>query len=426
MIFLYNMLFSLAGVVMLPFFAVRALRVEQGHVTILKRLYPHVDMPQFPRKPIWIHALSVGEVLSSVMLVAAIKERYGDRPLVCSVSTQSGYEMATKSLAKETDFIFFLPYDFVWNLRSVVRRVDPLLFLLVETDLWPNCLDEIGRHGVPIILVNGRLSPRSYKNYRRVSFFMKSVLSNISAICTQSEIDAKRFVAIGASEDKVIVTGNLKFDHKLSPLSEAEVKERRASMGIGPRVRVLLAGSTHEGEEKILLNAYMVLKKIFSDLVLVVVPRDPKRALGIHQMFLQAGCQAFLKTELDTMDTPRPSEAIIVDTMGELGRLYGIADVVFVGKSLVNLGGQNPLEPAAFKKPILFGPHMFNFALIAHMLIERGGAVRVANEKDLLTAVKSLLLDSERSKEMGVKAYEVLCGNRGAVEKTLNVIQRFL
>jgi 3-deoxy-D-manno-octulosonic-acid transferase len=170
----------------------------------------------------------------------------------------------------------------------------------------------------------------------------------------------------------------------------------------------------------------MGLKKIFSDLVLVVVPRDPKRALGIQQMFAQAGCQALLKTELDTMDKPCASEAIIVDTMGELGRLYAIADVVFVGKSLVNLGGQNPLEPAAFKKPILFGPHMFNFALIAHMLIEQGGAVRVADEKDLLTAVKSLLLDSERSKEIGMRAYEVLCGNRGAVKKTLNVIQRFL
>ncbi len=411
---------------MFPFFAIRALRLKQGHVTILKRLYSRVDMPQFPRRPIWIHALSVGEVLSSVMLVAAIKGRYGDRPLVCSVSTQSGYKMATKFLAKEMDFIFFFPYDFVWSVRSLVRRVDPLLFLLVETDLWPNCLHEIGRHGASIILVNGRLSPRSYRNYKRVSFFMKSVLSSISVICAQTEMDAKRFVAIGAREDKVKVTGNLKFDHKLSPLSEEEIREQRASMGIGPRMRVFLGGSTHEGEEKILLNAYTALKKMFSDLVLVVVPRDPTRALSIQQMFAQAGCPAFLKTELDEMDTPCASEAIIVDTMGELRRLYAIADVVFVGKSLVNLGGQNPLEPAAFKKPILFGPHMFNFELVAHMLIQQGGAVRVANEKELLAEVKSLLLDSEHSKAVGMKAYEVLCGNQGAVEKTLDVMQRFL
>jgi 3-deoxy-D-manno-octulosonic-acid transferase len=368
-IFLYNMLFLPASVIVSPFFLIRTLRIEQGHVTMLKRLCPRIDMPRFPKRPIWIHALSVGEVLSSVNLVAAIKERYGDRPLVCSVSTQSGYEVATKSLAKETDVIFFFPYDFVWSVRALVRRVDPLLFLLVETDLWPNCLHEIQRHGAPILLVNGRLSPSSYRNYRSVSFFMKSVLSSISAICVQTEMDAKRFVAIGGAEDKVIVTGNLKFDHKLSPLSEEEIRELRVSMGISPRIRVFLAGSTHEGEEKILLNVYTVLKRIFSDLVLVVVPRDPKRALSIHQMFARADCSVFLKAELDEMDTPCASEVIIVDTMGELRQLYAIADVVFVGKSLVKLGGQNPLEPAAFKKPILFGPHMFNFELVAYCSI---------------------------------------------------------
>jgi 3-deoxy-D-manno-octulosonic-acid transferase len=198
------------------------------------------------------------------------------------------------------------------------------------------------------------------------------------------------------------------------------------SMGIDSRVRVLLAGSTHEGEEKVLLNAFKVLKKSFSDLVLVVVPRDPVRAHSIQQMFGRAGCSAFLKTELEKMDRPLAPDAIIVDTMGELRQLYAIADVVFVGKSLVNLGGQNPLEPAAFKKPILFGPYMFNFELVAEMLIHHGAAVQVANEKELMEQVKSLLLDAERFDMMGMRAYEVLGMNRGAVDKTLQVVEGFL
>jgi 3-deoxy-D-manno-octulosonic-acid transferase len=255
---------------------------------------------------------------------------------------------------------------------------------------------------------------------------MGNIFSSISAICAQTEMDAQRFVAIGARKDKVEVTGNLKFDYKLMRLSGGEISRLRASMGIGPGVSVFLAGSTHEGEEKILLKCFMVLKKSFADLILVVVPRDPTRAYRTQQMFERAGCPASLKSELDEMDGHDASHAIVVDTMGELRQLYAIADVVFVGKSLVNLGGQNPLEPAAFKKPILFGPHMFNFELVAEMLIQQGGAVEVANEKELMEQVKSLLLDSKRCETMGMKAYEVLGMNRGAVEKTLNVVERFL
>lgn len=426
MTFLYNIFFLLGWVMVFPFLAIRALRLEHGHTTMLKRLCPYFRIPGFPRRPIWIHALSVGEVLSAVTLIKAIKACHCDRPIVCSVSTYGGHQIANRALAKEADFIFFFPYDFLWNIRHLVRRIDPLVLLLVEGDIWPNCLYEMARQGVPAILVNGRLSPRSYMNYKRISFFMRSVFSNISFICAQTELDAKRFVAIGAPKDKVEVTGNLKFDYKLTPLSEEEISALRMSMGIDPRVRVLLAGSTHEGEEKVLLNAFKVLKKSFSDLVLVVVPRDPARAHSIQQMFGRAGCSAFLKTELEKMDRPLAPDAIIVDTMGELRQLYAIADVVFVGKSLVNLGGQNPLEPAAFKKPILFGPYMFNFELVAETLIHHGAAVQVANEKELMEQVKSLLLDAERCDMMGMRAYEVLGMNRGAVDKTLQVVEGFL
>ncbi|RLB82263.1 MAG: 3-deoxy-D-manno-octulosonic acid transferase [Deltaproteobacteria bacterium] len=426
MSFLYNILFVVGSLAMFPLFVVKALTLENRRATVLKRLYPGFKIPQFRMRPIWIHALSVGEVFSVVTLIKAIKRDYPDRPLVCSVSTQRGYQVATQSLSKNVDFVFFFPYDFLWTVKYLIRRVRPALFLLVETDLWPNVLSEIAKYGAPAILVNGRISPTSYKRYKRLSFFTKRLLSNFAWYCMQSEIDAKRIISIGAARDKVEVTGNIKFDQPVNPASDEEIRELKDLLRIEANTKVFLAGSTHEGEEAILLRSFEVLKKSFSDLILVVVPRDPGRACSVQRMFKKAGLLASLKTELDKMDASLMPEAIVVDTIGELRRLYAIADVVFVGKSLVNLGGQNPLEPAAFKKPILFGPYMFNFELIAEMLVRKGGAIRVVNGEGLLEQVAGLLRNPERSRLIGQRAYEVFCMNQGAVDRILRVIQRFL
>ena len=426
MILLYNILLLLGGALGLPFFVVKALTGEKRRATIWKRLGVGHPKCLLPAKPIWIHALSVGEVLSSTGLIKKLKEGYPDCSLVFSVSTRGGYEIARKSFAKERDFIFFFPYDFIWTVRPLIRRIDPLLFLLIETDLWPNFLNELAKFGVPAILVNGRISPRSYRRYKRVSFFTKHLFSSFDCCCMQTETDANRIVAIGALPDKVHITGNIKFDQPMVSASDEEISVLRASLQIRPMARVFVAGSTHEGEEAILLRCFKALKKSFPDLVLIVVPRDPGRAYAVQRVFEQAGFVAPLRTGLDKMDTDAIPEAIIVDSIGELRWLYAIGDVVFVGKSLVNLGGQNPLEPAALKKPILFGPHMFNFELVAQMLVREGGAFQVADEEELLEQVKSLLLDPKRSNLMGERAYEVFCMNRGAVEKTLRIVERFL
>jgi len=423
MMLLYNIVFLLGGVLSLPLIIAKVLTSDKRRKTVLNRLGSKAFDGVEREKPVWIHALSVGEVLAAVHLAKKIGP---NRSVLLSVSTLTGHETAKRLLNGSVASIVFFPYDLIWSVRKAIRAVDPSVCVLVESDIWPNFIHEAQRREIPVILANGRISPRSFRGYRRLSFFMKPVFSSISAICAQTETDAKRFIAIGARKDRVKVTGNLKFDCKLMHLSGREISRLRASMGIGPRVSVLLAGSTHEGEEKILLKCFMVLKKSFSDLILVVVPRDPTRAYRIQQMFERAGCPASLKSELDETDGHDAPHAIVVDTMGELRQLYAIADIVFVGKSLVNLGGQNPLEPAAFKKPIIFGPHMFNFELVAEMLIQQGGAVEVANEKELMEQVKSLLLDSTRCETMGMKAYEVLGMNRGAVEKTLNVVERFL
>jgi 3-deoxy-D-manno-octulosonic-acid transferase len=426
MIILYNVVLLIACLVSLPLLTAKVVMSEKWRETFCNRWRFKRSARLPSQRPIWIHAVSVGEILAAVILVKKMATNNANRPMVLSASTLTGYQMARKLAGSTVASIVFFPYDLTWSVRKALRAVRPLVFVLVESDVWPNFLHEANRLRVPLILANGRISPRSFQGYKKISFFMKPVFSKFSAVCAQTEMDAERFVAIGAHKDRVAVTGNLKFDYEPEVLSDREIIELRRSMGVAAGARVLLAGSTHAGEEKTLLDSFRALKSRFSDLVLVAVPRDPGRARNVQKMFSKGGFPASMKTELDETDTPRPSDVIVVDTMGELRRLYAMADVVFVGKSLVNLGGQNPLEPAACKKPILFGPHMFNFALVARMLVEQGGAIEVANQTQLVKQVEMLLRDAKRRETVGAKAYQVLCKNQGAVEKTLDIVQRFL
>jgi 3-deoxy-D-manno-octulosonic-acid transferase len=342
------------------------------------------------------------------------------------VSTIAGHEVAEKSLQPYVAGLFFLPYDFIWSVRKVIRSVKPALFILVESDIWPNFSYEMKRQGVPFVLVNARMSPKSFRGYRRFSFFLKHMFSNLSSICTQTGKHASMFVAVGVAPDKVYVTGNMKFDQPAVSLTNEEIGTLRTSMKIRPNDTVFVAGSTHEGEEEILLHCLSRLRETLPRLVLVVAPRNTGRAAEIERMFLQAGFLVSLKTELARMEEDCAPDVVILDTLGELRHVYALADVVFVGKSMVPLGGQNPIEPAAWGKPILFGPHMFNFDLAAETLLREGGAFEVANNAELCKQVNRLLLDSRYRNNMGANAFEVFRMNQGATEKTLEVIEDFL
>jgi len=422
----YN-IFLLMGIVLsLPVIVVKVLTDKKKARLFFRRLGVQGFAHRPATRPVWVHALSVGEVLASAPLVKKICKLWPGLPVVLSVSTATAHEVAERLLDKDVTCIFFFPYDLPWSVRRIVRSINPAIFILIESDIWPNFIYEMNRRHIPFVLVNGRISPRSFSGYRWVSFFIRHMFSNVSSICTQTEMDAKRFVAVGAPPEKIQITGNMKFDQPPVFASREEIHQWRASIGITPGAKVLLAGSTHEGEEAVLLRCFGALKRKFPDLVLVLVPRDPGRAERIQKMLGQTGCVAPLKTQLAKMAVRTVPEVIIVDTIGELRRLYAIADVVFVGKSLVDLGGQNPLEPAALKKAILFGPHMFNFQPIAEQLVQQGGALQVANEEDLLHQLRILLDDADRSAAMGMEAYKVFQMNRGAVDKTLKVIQEFV
>jgi 3-deoxy-D-manno-octulosonic-acid transferase len=422
---LYNFLLVVAMVLSLPMTIVTALIFEKRQKTVLKRLGIGFCPNRFPRRPIWLHAISVGEILSAVPLAQSLKNRFPDHPLVVSASTHTGLEIAKKRLSNICEAIFLFPYDFIWSVKKMIHGIDPAIFILFESDIWPNFLFEMKKRGTPALFVNGRISPRSFKRYKKISFFMARVLSNFSSLCIQTQKDADRFATIGAPQERIKVTGNIKFDLPPEIVPDIERIKLKKSLGIAESSPVLLAGSTHTGEEKLLTPCLKALKQRFPELVILIVPRHPERAASIKRLLGEAGLASTLKTALK----PRPGEhnndpgIIIVDTIGELRRLYAIADTVFVGGSLIKHGGHNPIEPAMFRKPILFGPHMHNFEWIANNLVRSKGAIMVKDITDFLKAAIRFLTDPKEAKTVGEEAYSVLQNNRGALEKTLRVIE---
>jgi 3-deoxy-D-manno-octulosonic-acid transferase len=302
-----------------------------------------------------------------------------------------------------------------------VAKVEPAIVIIVESDIWPNFLFEMKKRNVPVILVNARLSRRSYSGYKRFLFFFKKLFLSFSKICVQSSEDAHRFSLLGIPPDRIIITGNIKFDQQYDFADSEEMNKLRQSLRIRPSQKILLAGSTHCGEEAILLDAFSRLKKKYPDFILVIVPRNPDRAKSVRRICGSAGFFAVTMSELE--EKKAGQDVIVVDRIGILKMLYSIADITFVGGSLVNCGGHNPLEPAAFSRPIIFGSDMSDFADISDMLVESGGAVSVNDAEGIYNIVSELLADNHKAGEMGSMAFKVFNANKGAVDKTLNTIK---
>jgi 3-deoxy-D-manno-octulosonic-acid transferase len=387
---------------------------------LTKRCAAHSQTPAWERENLWIHALSVGEVLSAVPLVKALSGKAC--PLVFSASTLTGFEIANKLLRDHTDTIFYFPYDLIFSVKHIATKVKPAAVVMVETDIWPNFLFEMERRGVPVLLVNARLSKRSFEGYKRLSFFTQSLFSKFSKICAQSAEDARRFSLLAVPPNAVIITGNMKFDQAGEPVSGEEFRRLRESVKAGPKQKIILAGSTHSGEEQIIGDAFSRLKKADENLLLIAVPRDPKRAGSVCRIFTSLGFSAVAMSELKNSDPGKKNDVVVVDVMGLLRRLYALADIAYVGGSLTDFGGHNPLEPAVFSKPILFGPFMSDFKEISDMLLQADGAVQVRDAESFYEAATNFLNNGEKARYFGEQAFKIFYTNRGAVEKTLAVI----
>jgi len=433
LIILYNILFFIVIALGFPLIIPMVLISDKRRRTVLQRL----GIARLPReltrkrpdtsekKRVWIHALSVGEVLSSVPLVKGLKECSNTGEIVFSASTKTGFDIAKQYLANTVHSIFYFPYDLTFSVKHIVQRIDPAVVVIVETDIWPNFLFEMKKRQVPVILINARLSKKSFFGYKRLGLFAKQVFLNFFHICTQSLEDAGRFQELGVPFDRITITGNVKFDVTHQIQSSQETDSLRQSMHIQNARKIFLAGSTHPGEESMLLDAFSRIKNQAGDLLLIVAPRNPERAGSVSRMFNSAGYSVGLMKELKKISSGKRLDVIIIDTIGLLKKLYAIADIAFIGGSLVNCGGHNPLEPAAFSKPIIFGHDMSDFADISRMLLDAKGAVRVKDAKDLYKALVSLMENDKRALEMGKNALGVLTANKGAVEKTLRVVQTY-
>ena len=372
-------------------------------------------------RPIWIHALSVGEVLSAVPLVKELKSCFKHQDIVFSASTKTGFEIANNLLKESVNSIFFFPYDLLISVKHIAAKVEPAIVIIVESDIWPNFLFEMKRRNVPVILVNARLSKKSYFGYKRFLFFSKRLFVSFSKICVQSSEDAHRFRLLGIPPGRITITGNIKFDQQYDFAGREEIEKLRQSLLIKPSQKILLAGSTHYGEEAILLNAFSRLKKKYPDLILIIVPRNPDRARSVCRICKSAGLFAVTMSELE--EKKPGQDVIVIDRIGILKMLYATADIAFVGGSFVRSGGHNPLEPAAFSRPIIFGPDMSDFADISNMLIRSGGAISVQDAEGIYNIVSELLTDNQKAGEMGSMAFKVFNANKGAVKKTLNIIE---
>lgn len=372
--------------------------------------------------PIWLHAVSVGEVMAAVPLARALRARRPEIPLLVSTTTETGRAVAEQRLPA-TRFVFF-PLDFGWAVRRALGRLRPRLVLLTETELWPNFLSTCAGRGIPVVVINGRLSPRSFPRYRLVRWWFGRVLRNVRLFCMQSSQDAERILALGAPADRVKVTGNLKYD--FPGFDEAvDVDALRRSLGLSAGRRLVVAGSTHRGEEELMLEAFRTAARSRPDLCLLVATRHPERLEEVERLVARAGLPCVRRSRAEAQP-PEEGGAILLDTMGELARLYAAASVVFIGGSLIPHGGQNILEPAAHGRPVIHGPHMANFSEMRDRFREAGAAIQVEDAADLLRALESLLDDSLEAERMGKAGRGIVASHRGATQRTADLVDALL
>ena len=420
----YSVLTVAFFVVVSPYLLYQALRYRKYIASLPQRLgYLPVSFNLDGDESIWVHAVSVGEVLTARALLPELRERYPRLRIFLSTTTMTGQQIARSNL-QYVDEVFYFPFDLGFIVRRTLRLVRPRLFIMMETEIWPNLLRACHRAGVRTVLVNGRISSRSYPRYRIVRPFFRRVLRHIDRFCMQTEESARRIVDIGAPRERVTVTGSLKFDSLELPGPTAPDRGRNRVLRyfrLPPDRPVVIAASTLKGEEEPVLEAFQRIRATMTNALLIVAPRKPERFGDAERLARRAGWNVARRSELRVDSEPR-HDVVILDTIGELAQLYQVATVVFVGGSLVDAGGHNILEPAVFGKPIVFGPHMHNFAEIARTFVDNGASIQLRSGRELETVLLELLSDPVRRASLGAAARALVEANRGARGKSLAVI----
>ncbi|UDG80053.1 lipid IV(A) 3-deoxy-D-manno-octulosonic acid transferase [Candidatus Steffania adelgidicola] len=370
---------------------------------------------------IMLHSVSVGETLAAIPLVRTLRQRYPLIPITVTTMTPTGSERVQSIFGNDVHHVY-LPYDLPGATSRFLDRVNPKLVIIMETELWPDLIKSLHRRGIPLIIANARLSARSAAGYKIFSSFVADIMRRITLIAAQNEEDGARFLALGLKKNQLVVTGSLKFDISVTPeIAEKALTLRRQW---APCRSVWIASSTHEGEEILLLQAHRKLLANIPDLLLILVPRHPERFLAAREMTMKAGFNYIMRSS--GAIPSKNTQVVVGDTMGELMMLYGIADLAFVGGSLVACGGHNPLEAAAHAIPVLMGPHTLNFQDICSKLWKAGGLITVTDVPSLVNAASTLLKDEDYRLYYGRHAVEVLQQNQGALQHLLHLLEPYL
>ena len=424
---LYDIVAILLVILLIPFFIVRIIR-EKGFwrrmIQSLGFLPEHALDKVAGKNCIWIHASSVGEIVATSPIIKEFRKEFPGTPILVSVVTNTGYTMANR-IIKDADSIVYFPLDLPWLPERMIKKIRPRVFLPVETELWPNFLKATRKYNIPVMMVNGRISDKSVKRYKYMFSILTDMIGTVKQFAMQSDIDASYIIRLGADKNLVTVTGNTKFDQTYTDVTPEQRKSMLKELCLDNAKGIFLAGSTHKGEEKAVLEAFKVLKQDHPEAKLLIAPRSILRKDEIAHICHEYGFKSAFRTELKE----KPSydhDVVILDTIGELGRVYSLGDVIFVGGSLSRHGGHNILEPAAHGKAIIVGPHMFNFKDTHVLFSKRNACITVKNSKELANAVLELFNNPDERHRMEDETLKIIADNKGASRRSAILLRELL
>ncbi|MGI9114623.1 MAG: 3-deoxy-D-manno-octulosonic acid transferase [Chthoniobacterales bacterium] len=417
---LYNLLWPVGLLVFMPGFLLKMFRRGGYRKNFSQRLgFYSAEIRQRLRnqRPVWMHAVSVGEVMIALKLARQLRALRPDMHCALTTTTTTGYALAQRS-APEWMTVLYTPLDFLPIMRNAFGAISPRQIVLTEAEVWPNLVSEAHRRKIPVAVANARLSPRSERKFLRFRFVLGQIFGKLNLLCVPEPADAERWRCIGAQQDRIRVVGNIKFDPEERHTASFDPCRFLEQIGTDPARLILLGGSTHRGEEAILLDAFIELREEFTGLFLIIAPRHAERAGEIESLLRARGLRAARRSRAGETSP----EVLLIDTTGELADWYRVATVVFIGKSMTARGGQNPVEALVAGKPVIFGPHMENFAALSRQLLEQRGAVCARNVNELIASARELLRDAELREALVARASSVLAQHRDATARTAELI----
>ncbi|MGB8507252.1 MAG: 3-deoxy-D-manno-octulosonic acid transferase [Pyrinomonadaceae bacterium] len=427
MYFLYSILLGIGVAALLPRFILDALRHGKYAAGFRERTGTLPSFERRGRPVVWLHCVSVGETQAARPLARAVLEAYPSHALVVSTTTMTGQRIAREAFGSSAALVFYFPFDWAWSVRRALRTIQPSLALVMETELWPRFMRECRERGVPIALVNGRISEKSFRRYSRIKFFMKRVVGDLALALMQTDADAARLLALGLAPERVKVSGNVKFDYEERAGQQALTNDLRSRFHFASKRPLIIAASTHAPEERVVLEAYKLVTPSTTRPRLLIAPRHPERFAEVASLLASSGLTWTRRNDSPRVDD-QTCDVILLDSIGELSGAYPLAEIVFVGGSIASIGGHNVLEPATAARCIVTGAHTSNFGEIVRTFLEQSALVQLpAVEADAAPEVLSrvlsdLLADDDTRRRMGLNARATLDQNRGATSRTVRML----